>query len=208
MKNTSIAKLFCALAVIFPFLPIDVRAFGLGASSTTNGSSKPSTFVLRMQQGRQYADSLGLINRVNDACVSPITRTILHKKESNSDGITKQNFPSRHRKAQNCAIRSSLASLFAAALVTSSSIEIAKAESIAPTTPFIETNTVAVSSSTASAPSMEFVSSSAFALAQEESAGSLDAGNIILYAWIGISGYAGIKGVVDISKRNQEEQQE
>ncbi len=98
------------------------------------------------------------------------------------------------RTEVNADIRATLSVALALAIATSSFVETATAEPLSQSIPDFQTTETVADSSTDSLPPTTKV-------AREGS----PAGNAVLGAWVGISGFAGIKGVYDRIQQEQED---
>ena len=134
----------------------------------------------RMPQERcRNSHSLSSVMRVNS--ISSILSTAVIEKPSVTDTCTDPN-------TLKIARRSILASSLALTLATCSFVEMANAES-----PIVQTTAVVANSDTVSTDPVE-------------SSGS-PAGNAVVYAWVGISAFAGVKGISDRIQQEQQEEQ-
>lgn len=185
MKNACLNFLSWALVSVAFDLSIQVEAFERNARRAIRPAPRRSTspVIANGLLKKRCNDSHDPFDAMRDCSLSSALPTGTGEEASLADTA----FP-RHQNTWQIARRSIFATSFALALVaTGPFLKVAKAE---PT--LIIQTTVSVASAETGVP--------------EKNDGSA-AGNAIVLAWVGISAFAGVKGIYDRIQQEQEEKQ-
>lgn len=189
MKRPHIVFCFWSLLATTILWPRYVKGFEL---HTTACSKSHNTARRTPTLSRRHPH--GIRSDAKEIKLSSVFRTKLADDASYNTRDTSNR--SSSRKEVNVVIRSTLSiGLVAFAIDTSSFAETASAEILSQSAPDFQTTVIVADSSMDSLPPTT----------QGENGGS-PAGNAVLAAWVGISGFAGIKGVYDRFQQEEEDQ--
>lgn len=187
MKRPHIAFCFWSLLATTILWPRYVKGFELHSTAR----SKSHNTARRMPTlSRRHPH--GIRSDAKESILSSVFRTKLADGASYNTRDTSNR--SSSRKELNVVIRSTLSIALALAIATSSFTETASAEILSQSALDFQTIVIVADSSTDSLPPTT----------QGENGGS-PAGNAVLAAWVGISGFAGIKGVYDRFQQEEED---
>ena len=172
--------------------PRDVFPFWCFLAIQVNGFELHTADLARRMPTQGCGHSHGIHSHAKENSFFSVFRTELFD-DSNCDAHDTRNKPSSTKEV-NAAIRSTLSTALALAILTFSFVETATAEPLSQSLPDFQTTMTVADSRTDSLPPTT----------QLESQGS-PAGNAVLGAWVGISGFAGIKGVYDRIQQERED---